>query len=227
SALARLPSLLAELNGGKAPDLAVLAAIETAKSSVERDGDAAPANPHGETLQSTLDKLFEEHVGKSREVVLGNATRITGDVLGMEGGIWNRRQRSAYSLCDTEEDRQKWLNHPMHPHDCNGPDPDGRVFLELFLGEERAEEALDGAVPMNSGNPRDEHEKETEAIVFQSLKDEAPKLSTVELLANALLYLRKEAGKLTAQELLRFTVLYGLDGAMIDVLRGGRRMILR
>lgn len=223
SALAQLPALLAELNGGRALDLAVMAAIKAAGSSAGSGDDAVPANPHDETLQSTINKLFEDHVGKSREIILGNVTRLAREAQQRELDTFNKRQRNSYM----GDERDKWLNHPRHGSDCKGPNPDGRVIIELFLGEERAEEALHGALPMNRGRGRSREmnaggslERDIEVIVFRLLRDEAPKLSTVEILANILFYLRKEAGKVPMKDLLRFSVLYGLDGAMIDVLRG-------
>mmetsp|Transcript_60535 Transcript_60535/g.148524 ORF Transcript_60535/g.148524 Transcript_60535/m.148524 type:complete len:360 (+) Transcript_60535:535-1614(+) len=64
----------------------------------------------------------------------------------------------------------------------------------------------------------------TEKVVWDLLKDEASKLSPLDLLANTLCYVRSEAQKVTDKDglnnLLRFSVMYGLDGVMKDVLNG-------
>lgn len=59
-----------------------------------------------------------------------------------------------------------------------------------------------------------------ECIILDALKNEALKLSTADLLANILFYMRKEANKVAIADLLRFSVVYGFDGVMKDILSG-------
>ncbi|KAL7530024.1 LOW QUALITY PROTEIN: hypothetical protein ACHAXR_004203, partial [Thalassiosira sp. AJA248-18] len=216
SARDKLPSILTELNGGDVLDLTAMAAIKAVGS-----GDSTSDNPHIETLQSSINKLFADHAGKSPEIVLGNAIRHAKDELGREIAIFNKSQNGSYF----GNEKDKWLNHPQNSY-IKGPNPDGKVWIRLFLGEERAEELLGGAMPMN---PQDGHQRDLEdckskeileSLIYRLLRQDASRLSTVDLLANILQYTMKEASKVSMNDLLRFSVLYGLDGVMNDVLRG-------
>ena len=83
-----LPSLLTQLNGGKALDLSVIAAIkEAGKIGEDTAAGALTAedNPHNYTLKCTINKLFANHVGKTPEIVIGNAIRHAKDQRNFEG----------------------------------------------------------------------------------------------------------------------------------------------
>ncbi|KAL7529592.1 hypothetical protein ACHAWF_003042 [Thalassiosira exigua] len=214
-AVDRLPSLLAALNGGP-PDLAVLAAIKAGGQGCS-DG-ASTDNPHGENLTSIVEGLFADRVGKSPKIVVGNAVRHAREEVRRELDVFDKTERGVYF----GNERQKWLNHPQNC-DIAGPQPDGRVWLELFLGEARAGELLEGSAPMISELSDPNHESgtdDTESVILTALTGEASNLSTIELIANVLCYVRKEADAAPLSTLLRFSVLYGLDGVMTDVLRG-------
>ena len=159
---AQLPSLLAELNGGKAVDLTVLAAIEAA--SAVGTSSAKSENPHGETLQSTLNELFTKHVGTSPEIVVGNAIRWARMEVNVEGDIFNKKQTGSYF----GDEHDKWLNHPTNTF-MHGPRPSGRVWLEMLLGEKRASELLEGTILMNDETGSIEDEV-TEVVISRSLK---------------------------------------------------------
>ena len=211
--VAQLTSHLTKLNGGNALDLTVIAAIEAAPKTFD---NASPPidNPHNETIQSTINQLFTAHVGKSPAIIIGNATRVVKDELDCEGDLFNKRQRNSMLHGD---ERQKYTNHPQN-RDIKGPTPDGKVWCEMFLGSVRVEEALKGAVPLNNcGSPGKEIK---EAVVHRLIRDEASKLPTIALLGNILNYVQNEASKVSTSDLLRFAVLYGLDGVMTDILHG-------
>ena len=217
-----LQSLLAQLNGGNPLDLTTMAAINAAKSYAADDNDDAQAkkNPHNETLKSTIVKLFVDHVGKSPEIVIGNAIRLATEEMDREGYIFNLKQRR----CINGGERESWLNHPVNSR-IEGPNPDGKIWLHLFLGDERAKELLQGCVPLYSDEmeasiKENKVKDDTEGLILRALKDEVSKLSTIQLLRNILRYTRREASNMPLIDLLRFSVLYGLDGVMKDILLG-------
>ena len=211
TALEELPALLVQLGGGKELDPAVIAAIGAASSTSGSGGDAPG------TASAIIDKLFADHVGKSREIVVGNALRHAQDQCHLEIDIFNARQRRTY----TGDERAKEYNHPEN-RSINGPKPNCRVWLDMFLGEQLAEELMKGTLPMNEDRPHGENPKDEEGVILGILKEKKDPLPpTIELLANILRYIRNEAGKVsTIDELMKFSVLYGLDGVMKDILKG-------
>mmetsp|Transcript_41200 Transcript_41200/g.67638 ORF Transcript_41200/g.67638 Transcript_41200/m.67638 type:complete len:558 (-) Transcript_41200:199-1872(-) len=222
---AELPSLLAALNSGKALDLPTMAAIAI-KPADGSSCDNASTNPHTENRHSTLNKLFADHAGKSPETVIGNAIRHAKEEVQREAHVFNKKENGTYF----GNERQKWLNHPKDD-EIFGPHPDGKVWLELFLGGERAEELLKGTAPMNSKERKDGSTKDTsntdtdrndtEGVILKCLEGEASQLSTTTLLGNILSYTRNEASKVPSlNDLLRFSILYGLDGVMKDIIQG-------
>ena len=187
---AQLPSLLAELNGGKAVDLTVLAAIEAASAVGSSSAKSSSNNPHDETLQSTLNELFTKHVGTSPQIVVGNAMRWARMEVNVEGDIFNKKQTGSYF----GDEHDKWLNHPTNTF-MHGPRPSGRVWLEMFLGEERAGELLEGTVLIND-DPGSIEVEVAEVVISRFFKREAMQLRTVDLLANILSYVRERANKM-------------------------------
>ena len=210
SALEELPALLVQLDGGKALDPAVTAAIAEASSTSGSCGD----DPRTDSAATTIDKLFLDHVGKSPEIVVSNALRHAEEQFHLEIDIFNARQRRAYS----GDERARMYNHPEN-RSIKGPKPDCRMWIDMFLGEEMAEELLKGALPLNEDCPHDENP--LEGVIVGILKEgKEPLPPTLELLANVLRYIRKEASKVPIDELMKLSVLYGLDGVMKDILKG-------
>mmetsp|Transcript_18480 Transcript_18480/g.39993 ORF Transcript_18480/g.39993 Transcript_18480/m.39993 type:complete len:555 (-) Transcript_18480:388-2052(-) len=205
SAHTQLLSLLTELNGGKPLALSITAAIKALEVSCDA---TESANHYSEMRQSSLNKLFADHVGKSPEIVIGNAIRHAEEEVLRELHNFNKVQTGTYSC------NEKWLNHPENAG-IKGPKPDCKVWLEMFLGEEQANAILEPTVPMNSGKTKES----TEEVTLRGLKIEASRLSIVTLLANVLSYIRNKACNVV-NDLLRFSVLYGLDGAMKDIIQG-------
>lgn len=70
-----LQSLLTQLNGGKALDLSVIAAIQEARHNASKYNGFDTNNPYDDNLNSIINKLFTEHVGISPKVVVDNAIR--------------------------------------------------------------------------------------------------------------------------------------------------------
>ncbi|EJK64561.1 hypothetical protein THAOC_14694 [Thalassiosira oceanica] len=207
-ALEELPALLVQLGGGKALDPAVIAAIGEATSTSGSGGDPGTASA------TTIDKLFADHVGKSPDVVVGNALRHAQEQFDLEIDIFNARQRRTFS----GDERAKIYNHPEN-RSIKGPKPNCRVWVDMFLGEEMAEELMKGTVPLNEDCPHDKSPKEgVIAGILKERKDSPP--PTLELLANVLRYTKNEARKVSIDELMKFAVLYGLDGVMKDILKG-------
>ena len=214
----RLPSLLAELTGAP-PDLAVLAAIRARAPSRRDDGD--DDDPHAETHRAAIGRLFAEHVGKSPAIVVGNGLRVAREEAERELDIFVRVRNSGRA--SAAEEREQWLlNHPQH-RDLEGPATDGGVWLSLFLGKERAEEALAGTKRWNDMEPGDDGDESRESVVRRLLQTEVSELAPLDLLANILSHVREGAQKededVRPAHVLRFAVLYGLDGVMRDVLR--------
>ena len=216
-----LPSLLTQLNGGKALDLSVIAAIKEAGKIGEDTAAGALTvedNPHNDTLKCTINKLFANHVGKTPEIVIVNAIRHAKDQRNFEGYIFNKT-KSIMGMSGDEH--RKYYNHPDNPLGIKGPKPDCKVWLELFLGKERADELLRDAVPLNGDDDLTGDDNVMEVTICEALEKEASQLYTIDLLANILQYTRKKAKSTSLNDLLRLSVVYGLDGVMKDILRGG------
>ena len=198
SALEELPALLVQLDGGKALDPVVVAAIGAA-SSTGSCGD----DPRTDSAATTIDKLFLDHVGKSPEIVVSNALRHAEEQFHLEIDIFNARQRRAYS----GDERARLYNHPEN-RSIKGPKPNCRVWIDMFLGDEKAEELLKGALPLNEDCPHDENPEE--GVIVGILKEgKEPLPPTLELLVNVLRYIRKEASKVPIDELMKFPYCMG------------------
>lgn len=105
---AHLSSVLVELNGGNALDLTVIAAIQAASTlRVAPTSDS----PYGEILQKTLGDLFSSHVGKSPEVVVGNAVRHALEEKEREQRIFEQSKRNPFVYNQSDV----CLNHPLMP----------------------------------------------------------------------------------------------------------------
>ena len=59
-----------------------------------------------------------------------------------------------------------------------------------------------------------------EDLILKTLKNDVTKLPMNELLFNILSYVRSKSKECDPDELLRFAVMYGLDGVMKDVVNG-------
>jgi len=92
----------------------------------------------------------------------------------------------------------------------------------LFLGVDRANELLQDAAPMNSVELEDSQNtmEVTEGVVLSAIRGEVSMLSITDLLENILSYVRKQWNELLLGELLRFSVLYGLDAVLKDIVLG-------
>ena len=208
-----LQSLLIQLNG--ALDLSVLAAIQEARNTSNSNTNVwggETTNPHDDTHNSIINKLFTEHVGQSPKIILDNAIRHAKDELDLEGSIYNQSDMMG-------DERHKVYNHPQN-RVVAGPKPDCIVWVHMFLGSEKAEELLEGAVPLNESDDTD-RDAILETEIYRAISGEAKYMSTIDLLENILRYVREEAKKTSSlTDLLRFSVLYGLDGVMKDILKG-------
>lgn len=212
-----LQSLLIQLEGGKVLDLSVLAAIQEARNtSNSLLFSNSITNPHDDNQNSIINKLFTEHVGQSPKIILDNAIRHAKDELDLEGSIYNEGQRTGMMMGD---ERHKVYNHPQN-RVITGPKPDCKVWVDMFLGSEITEELLEGAVPLNESDDTD-RDAILESEIYRAISGKAKYMPTIDLLENILHYVRKEAKKTSSlKDLLRFSVLYGLDGVMQDILKG-------
>ncbi|GFH47473.1 hypothetical protein CTEN210_03948 [Chaetoceros tenuissimus] len=223
-----LIDLLTQLNEGKPLDLTLIASIHEAASRGEGFGRVSAkyeqlSNTKEETLMMHLHKIFQEHIGKSPEVVVGNALRIAREDLLMEEKISEVSGKGAL----IGDERQRQLNHPELHQFVYGPNLDGKVWLALFLGKERADKLLDPekTAPLNSLEILENSNlKARERVVFETLSMEVSWLSIDVLMFNILKYIRDLANATEDMQdiakLIRFSVLYGLDGVMKDILRG-------
>lgn len=117
--------------------------------------------------------------------------------------------------------QSEWFDSPTGSSFAKGPRPDYKVWLELFLGGERAEELLEGSCTLRELHDKDVDVKVEECIVWEALKDEVTKLPMCDLLLNVLSYVRHKSDCEDHDNILRFAVLYGLDGVMRDLIHGG------
>lgn len=222
SCVSDLLDLLAQINGGKPIELKVIAAIKEASSRF--DGFGGIGRHHWvcnkredpnitETLLMQLNSIFTKHIGKTPRIIIENALRTTKE-------DFTRERKGEEYWCETKTQ----LNHPTFPDHIYGPNSDGKVWLPLFLGQEQADELLypKTTAPMNSKERmNDDSLKPTEEVVHNSIYD-AYHLSLHVLMYNILKYIRMliDDKKMPIIELLRFSVLYGLDGVMKDILLG-------
>ena len=217
----KLTSLLVQLNGGKVLDSKVRAAISAAASGESITGVAK------ETMDATLQTLFENHVGQSPEAVVQNAIDHMDKIYSVEVDVFNETQdRGGHLPGWVDETDRIMFNCPMQPL-VKGPRPDTKVWLALFLGVERAGELLDGCIPMRDMSLSEGSSAEPEEVIMlKAFKEEATELPLIKLMTNVLSYMREKAEESMKNEdedpksLLRFTVIYGLDGTMKDILLG-------
>ncbi|GFH47480.1 hypothetical protein CTEN210_03955 [Chaetoceros tenuissimus] len=194
SCASELLDLLAKINGGKPLELKVIAAIKEASSRFDGFGGIGRhhwvcnkrEDPHiTETILTQLNSIFTKHIGKTPRIIIENALRTTKE-------DFIREKKGEEYWCETKTQ----LNHPIFPDHIYGPNPDGKVWLALFLGQERADELLDPQMtaPMNSKermNDDDDEDslKPTEEVVHNSIYD-AYHLSLHVLMYNILTYIR-------------------------------------
>ena len=223
-----LIDLLTQLNEGKPLELTLLASLHEAASRGQGFGRVGAmkytksTSTKEETLMMHLHNIFQEHIGKSPEVIVENALRTAREVLLMEEKI----DKSSEEGDLFGDERQRQLNHPELHQFVYGPNLDGKVWLALFLGQERADKLLDPekTAPLNSLEILENSNlKAIERIVLETLSMEVSFLSIDVLMFNILKYIRDLVKVNEMQDitkLLRFSVLYGLDGVMKDILRG-------
>mmetsp|Transcript_3748 Transcript_3748/g.5413 ORF Transcript_3748/g.5413 Transcript_3748/m.5413 type:complete len:570 (-) Transcript_3748:154-1863(-) len=216
----KLISLLVELNGGKPLDLAVISAINSACSSPNSSSIAGTTTE--ETLNSTLNKLFTDHVGQSPQIVINHAIQFASDYYDRETNLFNETEmRGGNPPIRGRDVQDEWFDSPTGSF-AKGPRPDYKVWLELFLGEERVEELLDGSFPLRELHDKDADVPAEEHVVWEALKDEVTKLPLCDLLLNVLSYVRSKSDECEDRvDILRFAVLYGLDGVTRDLIQGG------
>lgn len=152
-------------------------------------------------LSSSADgqsQLFSKHVGAVDSVV-ANAARharltLLDDMFSYVSGC-----EPVTRLAD-----------PLHNF-IEGPRVDTAVWVAMFLGREAAARLRSG-----DGGYDDHFERD----VDMALVHDVARLSRGEILLNVLRYLREEAAAKTPAELLRLAAMYGLDGAVPDILDG-------
>ena len=231
-----LLDLLTEINDGKPLDLAVAAALKEASSRENGFGGAAHTrskeDQQEEVLLMHLDGIFTKHVGKSPQIIIDNALRTSKEELNLEEYILHKLRTHGSTRGD---ERQQFWNRPKN-FSIYGPKPDGKVWLALFLGQKQADEILNSKnhAPMrtfecgemfddvldDSDQESIEDPESTEEIVYKSLH-EAQQLSLFDLMYNILKYVRMLVDDEDSENMacmLRFSVLYGLDGVMKDIL---------
>lgn len=208
----QLLSNITKLNQKGPLELTVIATIQAAEKFY--DGTVSEENPHTEIMKAYMEKMFASHAGKSRGVILRNAISFVQDEIVREVSKWNSKQMRNSSTPD--EIDAKWFHNPLETN-IKGPRPDSKVWLEILLGEDRVEELLGGSCKLNCGGT---FKRFTEKLILDAMINEASHLSTPTLLANILAYMRRKAQQVTPVDMLRFSILYGFDGVMRDVIRG-------
>ena len=216
---AKLISLLVELNGGKPLDLAAICAINSACSPPET---SIAGTTTEETLTSTLNKLFTDHVGQSPQIVINHAIQFASDYYDRESDFFNEKEmRGGSHWTSMREIHDEWFDSPPGL-EARGPRPDSKVWLGIFLGEERVKELLDGSYPLEDLHDKGADVPAEEHLIWEAFKDETTKLPLCDLLLNILSYVRNKSNECEDRvDILRFAVLYGLDGVMRDLIKGG------
>jgi len=216
---AKLISLLVELNGGKPLDLAAISAINSACSPPET---SIAGTTTEETLTSTLNKLFTDHVGQSPQIVINHAIQFASDYYDRESDFFNEKEmRGGSHWTSMREIHDEWFDSPPGL-EARGPRPDSKVWLGIFLGEERVKELLDGSYPLEDLHDKGADVPAEEHLIWEAFKDETTKLPLCDLLLNILSYVRNKSNECEDRvDILRFAVLYGLDGVMRDLIKGG------
>ena len=190
-----LIDLLTQLNEGKPLELTLIASIHEAASRGKGFGRVGAmkytksTSTKEETLMMHLHNIFQEHIGKSPEIVVENALRTAREDLLMEEKIEGVSENGEL----IGDERQRQLNHPELHQFVYGPNLDGKVWLALFLGQERADKLLDPekTAPLNSMEILENSNlKAIERIVFDTLFMEVSCLSIDVLMFNILKYIR-------------------------------------
>jgi hypothetical protein len=166
------------------------------------EGDTATKD--GAAVKADQLALFEKHIGPY-EVLLDSAAKHSR--LMLEDAIFCFN--TSYEPVNYER-----YAHPMS-HAIKGPRPDPLVWVGLFLGKDKEVQL----------RAQDGEEKESGEIRFEdihkAIAHKARDLSILQLTRNALLYLQEEAQRLNNSTLLlSFCAIYGLSGAMVNVLHG-------
>ena len=212
-----LISLLAELNGGEPLELTVLAAVNS--SFVPSTSALAPTSPPKEVIDCVLNNLFQAHVGTSSEIIINNAIQFYDAFVDVESNLFNELEMRGGSSYACYNRANAYFNHPTNRM-IKGPKPNGRVWLELFMGGEHVQALLEGTFPLRELHDKAHDVPAEEDLILKTLKNDVTKLPMNELLFNILSYVRSKSKECNPDELLRFAVMYGLDGVMKDVVNG-------
>lgn len=212
----KLPALLRRLNGGNPLPLSTLAVLQVPTGTTnEEEGDDSIHHVHLESAHAAQKELLQAHVGDCHAIFQAAVT-IARNTLD--------RAVKEFNGMEIAGDEQADFFYPWDPL-TKGPKPDAAVWAEMFLGRERFATLVDRALPLNHWPRRSNLDRSIalEEHIYLALRDNVPKLSALQLLENVLDYLLhrvKEDKTATRKDFLRFTVVYGLDGAMKDVLNG-------
>ena len=222
--ISNLSSLLLELNGGNPLDLTVTAAINALELEYKDNDNNATSTTPSAILDETMQKLFANHVGTSPEAVIQNAHNFIEAYFSRQLNLFNETQdRGGNSITSSREIEGKVFDCPLNNGFIKGPRPDPAVWLSLFLGEDHVHKLLENTISFEGlHHNADDGVQPREAVMWTAVQKELPRLQSYELLVNILSYVRKMATEYdnALDRLLRFAVLYGLDGVMKDVLRG-------
>jgi len=199
-----LQDLLTPLRGGAPLDLSLVASFHVSDTARFDERQRTAMNY---TAADHL-TLFEQHIGPYHDV-LGNAAKHAKN-------LWEDEYYCYHMICEPVNE-ERYIYPRLGGRVVKGPRPDPCVWVGLFLGrdyEERMRAELKQADEIGS---IDEYEALKRAIVDRSKHC----LSVLELTRNVLRYLRQESARLPdATNMLRFCALYGLSGAIDDILSG-------
>lgn len=168
------------------------------------DGEAPNTREESFREQDCL-ALFEKHIGPYQEV-LDNAARHAQN-------LWRDEVFCFKTGCEPVN-YERYL-YPRFGR-INGPRPDVSVWVGLFFGREEQGRLKDEKLKADTSGGI-----EVYSILEGKLCHDVKTVSAFVLTRNVLRYLREKAGRLpNANAMLRFCALYGLSGAITDVLGG-------
>lgn len=208
----KLPKLLQKLTG-KVPSLSILAGTHVHASTLNDEKKMLPAE--AEILRHSQRILLEKHVGK-RDHLFANAIRFADREL-------------TIAIYESDNSNNGFFNeiqfweHEYYPsfRGIKGPEVETSVWMDMFLGRERSHNILTSVPKLKDFDVGDQRQP-LEVAILKALRNAKTNLTDLELLTNVLEYLFEKASSstITKSDLFRFCIVYGLDGAMEDVLRG-------
>ena len=211
-AAATLQSLLAALTGS-CPTLLDLTALAYLAGAGHSGAGAGGDDIATEVAERNALELFERHVGP-RDEVLANAKRHADWAL--SDAVY-----AANSGVDDDVGAERY-RHPQNRM-MLGPVLEHSVWVRMFLGEAAAAEVLRDSVGIAEavrGSMEVPSSRVLEEVVATAVGKTAAALPIPELLRNMLGYLRDAAAKSSAGQMLSLAAMYGLSGAMADILAG-------